>query len=305
MERLEKYLGEINLSVQQPSEGLIRIEGIKSRILTQELERSRRQETESNLLEELIKLRKLKSDLMSEVTQITKMIYTHDRLKLFSGDTCPYCLRDVKRIEGKCVCGATIDESEYERFFYSSAEYLDILKAKQKSVETIDTAIQSCEREITESDTKCKEIDELGVKLRVELTALVNQADKNIDVEKLNEVTRTISILRKDVDIIEHQIKLEGKRQELEDKLHKILEKHKFLKINVDKHLADANLEMDSRLKQFNDMYNTLMKKTVADCRRAYLDSDYMPVINDGEYREASAAVPRRLMYYFTLPIYH
>lgn len=117
LERLEKYLGEINSSFQPPSEGLTRIQGIKSKIITQELERSREQEKANNLLEELIKLRKLRNDLKTEVTQITKMIYTHDRLKLFSGDTCPYCLRDVKRVEGTCVCGANIDESEYERFF--------------------------------------------------------------------------------------------------------------------------------------------------------------------------------------------
>jgi hypothetical protein len=58
---------------------------------------------------------------------------------------------------------------------------------------------------------------------------------------------------------------------------------------------------MEEQRQLFSAKYEEMMRRTVKDCRTATLDSDYMPVINAGEYREASADVPRRLLYYATL----
>lgn len=86
---------------------------------------------------ELARLRQLQADMILEATQIKKMMFAHDSLDLFSANTCPYCLNEVERVEGKCVCGADVDEAAYERFFYDNADYLAILKTKQKNVQTI------------------------------------------------------------------------------------------------------------------------------------------------------------------------
>ena len=52
---------------------------------------------------------------------------------------------------------------------------------------------------------------------------------------------------------------------------------------------------------EFSDRYTKFLSETVKDVRSASLDDSYMPVINQGEYREASSSVPKRLMYYLSL----
>src|SRR5699024_10867374 len=99
---------------------------------------------------EINNIKRLKENTILEVTQIKKIILTHEELNLFSPDTCPYCLYTVERKVDHCICGREVLESEYEKFFYSTDEYLTILKSKQKSVETLDIAIQSCDEELSE-----------------------------------------------------------------------------------------------------------------------------------------------------------
>jgi len=43
------------------------------------------------------------------------------------------------------------------------------------------------------------------------------------------------------------------------------------------------------------------MKNSSAKTKKAFIDDDYMPIIDDGVYREKSATVPIRMMYFFTL----
>ena len=58
----------------------------------------------------------------------------------------------------------------------------------------------------------------------------------------------------------------------------------------------------NSIITNFNTIYNTLMKNSSAKTKSAKLDdNDYMPIIDGGTYREASATVPIRMMYFFTL----
>ena len=52
----------------------------------------------------------------------------------------------------------------------------------------------------------------------------------------------------------------------------------------------------------FNTIYSELMKNSSAKTKKAYIDDKYyMPLIDDGVYREKSATVPIRMMYFFTL----
>lgn len=56
---------------------------------------------------------------------------------MFTPNTCPYCLREVEREKEKCICGNDINEDQYEKFFYTNDEYLDILKVKKKAVQSL------------------------------------------------------------------------------------------------------------------------------------------------------------------------
>ena len=63
------------------------------------------------------------------------------KLKLFTPNTCPYCLRKVEREKGKCICGNDIAEEQYEKFFYTDDEYLDILKVKKKAILSLNSLL--------------------------------------------------------------------------------------------------------------------------------------------------------------------
>ena len=66
-----------------------------------------------------------------EIKEIENIRFVNKKLALFSPNTCPYCLREVEREKGKCICGNDIDEEEYDKFFYSEEEYFQILQVKR------------------------------------------------------------------------------------------------------------------------------------------------------------------------------
>ncbi|MCK5613535.1 hypothetical protein KAR91_67315, partial [Candidatus Pacearchaeota archaeon] len=301
LKKFEQYLESINSNPQMPKNSLIKVERFKAQIIELQIKESDDRRKKTALLDEIIKLRKVRSDLIVETTQIKKMVYTHNQLSLFSSDTCPYCLSDVQRPKGKCVCGADIDESQYERFFYSSEEYIEILKSKQKSVATVDQAIEATQAELRDIQDVVSAVASRVREIENDIEKQIAETDKPIDIGRLSEIGNKIASIRNEIATLEQQISLESKRQDLEDKLHHAKTDYATVSKMVDKLYADANLEMDERIKEFNKTYNNLMQDCVIDCRRAYLNTSYMPVINDGEHREASAAVPRRLMYFFTL----
>ncbi|WP_142305352.1 hypothetical protein [Neobacillus jeddahensis] len=58
---------------------------------------------------------------------------------------------------------------------------------------------------------------------------------------------------------------------------------------------------MEVQIEKFDKIYSDLIKQADKDVIKAKLDVNYMPVINDGVYRQASSYVTRRLVYYLTL----
>jgi hypothetical protein len=63
-----------------------------------------------------------------------------------------------------------------------------------------------------------------------------------------------------------------------------------------------AQQDITAKVHAFSRKYDELMKSTLPDCRSAKITLDnYLPSINDGLYRETSALVSIRLMYFITL----
>lgn len=54
-------------------------------------------------------------------------------------------------------------------------------------------------------------------------------------------------------------------------------------------------------IKEFNSIYSQLLSKSSCKSTEAEINEEYLPLINGGIYKEKSAIVPIRLMYYFTL----
>ena len=221
LERLE--LNRIALKkagIEKKPEGYSAEEEMAGRIDEKRYEINLLKEKIGELSREESKYVELKSSVITEVTQIKKIIFAHQQLKLFSPDTCPYCLNKVERNHNHCICGADIKESDYERFFYSDKEYSDIYKSKQKNVQTINHALDSVAQAIAEEKrllaAKVSELDAMETKL----TKYLNERVIGIDTSKLSEFDDKLLEVKSKRDDLENHLKIEQKRQTYEDRVN-------------------------------------------------------------------------------------
>lgn len=283
-------------------ESLSEVSELKAVLLENEIKVNDLLTQERALLDENVKLQRLKEHVILEVLELKKIIHTHEELNLFSPDTCPYCLRKVEREKGHCICGSEIDESQFERFFYSRSEYLEILKSKQKSIGTIDLAIYATSNDYHAIKESLKEIVLSNDEIKRKIYNIVIEVDNNIDVNALNNIDDKIFEAKDELFKIDQQIEMEEKRDKLQNELDNINTRYELLKVKTKELEAQADSELISKIAAFNTRFNILMKNTLSECRSARISTeDYMPIINEGDYREASSTVPIRLMYYFTL----
>lgn len=300
--KLQEYRNSLKIDRPSSNASFSEIALLKNDLLNNELKLTAIKRKQSELLEELLKLLNLKENLVLEVTQIKKIIHSHDKLSLFSSDTCPYCLRIVDRVKGHCVCGSEVEESQYERFFYNSDEYSRIFKAKQKTVETIQIAIDTSiedEKSITEEIALINSSNE---QLKDKIKPLINDIDSGFDSSQLNKVDDEILKVREQINSFGHRIEVEKKLEALQINFDTASRLFDELRDQAKALEIEANNDIRNKVDEFNIIYNNFMINTLKSCRSAKLDiDDYMPVINNGEYREASSTVPIRLMYYLTL----
>ena len=300
--RLYDYRNSLKKDRPRSSDALPELNVMKASILENELRINEVNTEIIQVSEELLKLTQLRENLILEVTQIKKIIHSHEKLNLFSADTCPYCLRKIDRPHGHCVCGTPIDESQYERFFYSADEYSQIFKAKQKSVDTINSAIAFSLEKQKSIITEKERIESVNNKIKENIKKLINGLGDAIDTSQMDNVDDQILRVRVEINSLSQRIEIEEKLSKLQHDcdttqtdLEKIRSKVRILEIN-------ANEDISIKVREFSQEYNTFMVNTLKDCRNAKIDlADYMPIINNGEYREASSSVPIRLMYYLTL----
>jgi hypothetical protein len=240
--------------------------------------------------------------IRDDIDRVSKVIFTHEQLKLFSSDTCPYCLNAVSRMQGHCVCGNPVDENDYQRFFYSPTEYVDIYRAKKKSLQTMQSTVEDMDAEISDTLEQQAALEQQVQELtgRIEKSYALPQAEAtDWQIEQIDE---KIFDLKNEQNELLQALKMEEKIQGLQ----KTYDSKRDIWTAADglvKQLELASkVELSGRIASFNEIYNNFMTKVLAGCRAARIDEDtYMPVINNGEYREASADVPKRFLYYLTL----
>lgn len=240
--------------------------------------------------------------IRDDIDRVSKVIFTHEQLKLFSSDTCPYCLSAVSRIQGHCVCGSPVDENDYQRFFYSPTEYVDIYRAKKKSLQTMQSTVEDVDSEIADvlkhQATLEHQVHELTE--QIEKSYALPQAEAtDLQIEQLDE---KIFELKNEQNELLQALKMEQKIEGLQ-KTYDFKREIWTVADGLVKQLElSSKTELSGRIAGFNEIYNGFMTKVLARCRSARIDDDtYMPVINNGEYREASAEVPKRFLYYLTL----
>lgn len=251
---------------------------------------------------ELYNLRDLERNLKVEINQLKKVIYTNEQLGLFSINTCPWCLKELPPAkEGFCPCGNKLEENENIVFKYNSEEYKKILKSKNKTLKTISEAI-----EITiEENNKLQEIKtniRTDMKLlRNNISSYIKQYENPISFNKIDEIDEKITLVKSRINELEDYIKIEEKLNKLRDKYSSnedIFKQKKKVKELLE---SKAKLDIFGKIKDFNEKFEILMKNSLPECVQAKIDDEnYMPELDYGYYKEKSAYVHARLMYFYT-----
>lgn len=267
-----------------------------------ELEVQRRdiEDQREQLFNEAGRLVDVERALEADIQRINKVIYAHGQLNLFSRDTCPYCLNDVARTPGHCVCGHTVEELDYQRFFYSPAEYLEILKSKTKALETLRLAIRGVRDEHAQWKLQHESILRQISERRERIAEAGDSPDR---VESaLEELDDRLLEVREQLAKCQEALRLENKLGTLLKRVNDkkvALETSKLEVLRLD---GASKVELQNQILQFDRVYNNFMTSAVSDCRSAVIDAQtYLPVINEGQYREHSAKVPKRFLYYLSL----
>lgn len=278
------------------------IEEKKSELIKLEIFDSRSKINMENLKIEKNRINKLLNLQKDEIESIEKTITTHEQLNLFDFELCPFCTTPLKKdIEKKCICGSPIKEEDYEKFLYNVDEYQEILKYKMKSLETIQNVYDSYSSKIEELQFEIEksneEISRLNIFIREAIKSIEYSGNSKLieDVEnKIIKVKDEIFQYKKLVELYTLKEKYEANFNTKDTEYISTKNEFYIFKNKYDK--SNENFII-----KFNEIYNKLMSKSTAKTTSAYIDDEYIPYIDGGKYREKSAVVPKRMMYYFTL----
>lgn len=238
-----------------------------------------------------------------ELSEIEKIRLVNKKLKLFTPNTCPYCLREVEREKGKCICGNDIEEEQYEKFFYTDEEYLDIFKVKKKSIQSLEQLLERKSQRLKIIIGHIEKAEQSIEKIRLYIDELTKDIATNYNSAYIRQLDERERELNGIILELKQAKDLAKKRETLASQVIQLRNKVEGLKIRVDSFLNAAREDMLNKKKDFDEVYFSLMKRADEHCYSAYIGEDYMPHINLGAYRERSAAVPKRLMYFLTMLI--
>jgi len=245
---------------------------IKNQITEKQLELSNLSQSLINTLNEKQKLNTVRGNTLREISQIVKIIYSHDQLNLFSADTCPYCLGKVDRAAGHCVCGSEIKEEQYQRFFYTSKEYKDIYKAKIKTTQTIEIAANDCEREISLIKERIAKVELEIPELMEKIEERVDNLDIPIDLDTINDIDDEILNTRQDIEKIRQQIEAESKSVRLTNDYEQKRLAHENSLLQTKALETKAKIDIQSKIGKLSAIYNKLMTESLPDCRTARIN---------------------------------
>lgn len=234
--------------------------------------------------------------------RLKKIIHTHRQLEMFTPDTCPYCLKSVDRASDKCVCGSEIDEHDYRRYFYDPSEYYTLLKSKVKSLETMEDALVSSKNELAELNENLRATNIKNDGLKLQLSQIINEIEYVTDFNGIEEIDDAILRNKELIGNYNQALILEKNLLKYQKERDRTKNDMDSAKSDVELLEASSSKELTEKVGEFNKYYNHFMRESLTDCRLAEINSDdYMPLINDGVYKEASASVHKRFLYYVTL----
>lgn len=287
-----------NTKVSEKTEHLSQIQQdlISKDILVSELSVEKR----SNEVE-VLKIEKLFDNLNHEISEIEKIIFTNDKLNLFSLQVCPFCMTKKDPIEGKCICGSDLNNDDYEKFVYNSNEYKNILQYKKKSIQTIEIALESYKKEILSIDKKLTETETESNQLKNKLRNIIGAIEFSGNSQFIDEINDKIFDLKSEILDKETMLENVERKEILEDDFASKNETYKRINKEYNSLKQQFEFENQSTINSFNEIYSELMKLSSAKVSEAEINEDYLPILDGGFYKNKSVNVPKRLMYYFTI----
>ncbi|MGY4537415.1 hypothetical protein ACVW0P_001834 [Mucilaginibacter sp. UYNi724] len=274
---------------------------IKSILVDLELKLSQDRIAIGSLENEKAKIDILHRGLEDEIAQIEKIIFTHEKLDLFAMELCPFCMTKKDVVEGYCICGSKFSNDDYEKFVYNANEYKDILSHKQKSIKAITIGKIAYEDDLLEKKQRIKKNTSLWEEYAGKLKNIISTAEFAGNSTVIDDFNDRIFSLKDELLKINYGLKNSSEQSRLKKDFE---EKNKAFglaqnNLNRAKELYDQNNA--NTITQFNQVYSNLLSKSSYQSHEAFIDEDYMPFIDNREYKANSSDVPKRLMYYFTI----
>lgn len=302
LEKLYQTREVHNISPISPGDELNRLDDDKRQLGEIEIRTRTVTENIDRLTRDKCRIHDVEQSVREDIARISKVIHTHQQLKLFTSDTCPYCLNLVNRPEDHCVCGNKVDENDYQRFFYDPGEYVDILKSKIKSFDTLQIAADDIDQELQEYRVSLAQLSKDSEKYRDKIDkvyATSGMSSRDVFRENLDE---KIFEQKNIINELEQALKLESKLSGYQKKATAAKMAYGLAQQKMRLLDAASKVELQGKLEDFNERYNYFLTTVLSDCRVATIDLEtYLPIINNGVYREASADVHKRFLYYLTL----
>ena len=250
---------------------------------------------------ELEKINMLIENKEIEIKQLKKIVFTHKELNLFSPNTCPYCFNEVNREKDHCVCGNVIKEEYFEKYFYDMNEYLSMIKQKNKSLSTFYDARRSILDDIKECT---EEISELRIKLKNNQKLILSLKSDNVvkyNTTGIQRLSGELVELNSQLNLVTERESLYNKGKNLQHKMNEAKKEFDSAKKNLEKEEKSIEININDMISDFSTIYNEFMTEVVENCKNARIDEDYMPIINNGTYINASVDVQTKLVYFITL----
>ncbi|AZA60093.1 ATP-binding protein [Chryseobacterium indoltheticum] len=274
---------------------------IQSVLVDLELKTSRERIFLKSLENEQIKVDHVHRTLLEEIQQIQKIIFTHERLDLFSMEVCPFCMNKKEIAKGVCICGSKFNDDDYEKFVYNASEYKDILSHRQKSIKAITQAKQDYAEDVQEVTKKIEKNSKLIDEYTAKLKKIIKTAEFAGNTTVIDDYNNRILKLKEQLLQLDYALKTSKEWKRLSDDHDAKIAELKTAQISYNKAKTDYDLNNAETIESFNTIYSKLLAKSSYKSTEAHIDEDYMPFIDNREYRANSSDVPKRLMYYFTI----
>lgn len=274
---------------------------IQAKLVELQLQASKDRISVANLANEQSKVSILHEGLIQEISQIEKIIFTHDKLDLFAMELCPFCMNKKDVEKGFCICGSKFTDDDYEKFVYNSSEYKDILSHKQKSIKAITLADETYQEEVKLIKERLEKTNGQVKEYTEKLKNIISTAEFAGNSTVIDDLNDRIFKQKEELLKVNFDLKNSQQEQKLKSDYDSKNKTFGFAQASLNAAKAAYDENNAGTIQLFNTTYSALLAKSSYESTIAYIDEDYMPFIDNREYKANSSEVPKRLMYYFTI----